>query len=892
MKNLKLLILSIISLIGCHLSAQEQRDTVFSTVTKRLSEYRNVAPSEKLYVHHDRTVYRTGETLWFKVYQFFDGQAGGGSGVVYVDLVDGMNQSVIHSKWKLRKGSATGQLELPDTLHSGNYQLRAYTLWMQNFDRDGFFTREISILSSPLTNDIETDFSFSDNEIIANLRFLQKPADEVRYRIRFEENETDNYSLALSENGDAFVKISLPDSVRLRTSPFFIIETATGRREFPIPLSPSIEFALFPEGGNLVAGLSSRVAFKLTDRQGKGLEGEGVIVDEKGKEMSRFRTKYPGVGTFELTPENGIHYKAIVKSLELEKELPEIIPNGVVMRVLHTENIIRIHITHTLSVSTDPLFLIVHQDGTTYFRTTISLKEPEIVVDIPFNRLPAGIFTATLFDNRLNVHAERLVFATYPERVMLALNRDIKEYGKRQKVTLQFQARHPDGRRILNGGDFSLAVVKEGLDAGHSNFYTHYFLTAGLKGRIDNPDSYFDRHDLTSLPRLDLLLMTHGWRRYAWEEMIQAEKPRITYPAEKGLTFSGQVYLEDERQKVEDIEVTTVFRHEGLKDYLSFKPAPNGSFMFTDYDFTDTAEVLLSATYRKRLSLNLSVKHIAMQTPDYYDFGQGLSREEADAHPEPGESRQQGIDERIHELPEVSVYARAKFKPVETYLKLHDSTFVRHSYETDNKLSYVVGATGGEFGTLGALGILYHVPGVMIRSGGREIRVAGTDNNQYILGKQSKSIAQFPLFLLDGKKVMYEDLKMLSPFLIDRVEVLNPVSAMLYDRNSQGGAIAFYTKSRNEQFYTTPSKTISYKFPGYNQKKEFYSPNYGTLSQDDSRTDQRNTLYWQPQITVNSKGVAEIIFYTTDEPGSYSIRCEGRSDSGVIGVLQTSFITH
>ncbi|MDR2969219.1 MAG: hypothetical protein LBV32_06395 [Tannerellaceae bacterium] len=122
-------IITLLTLLS--LSASAQTDSLFQYVAKRLYDYYSYAPVEKVYLHQDRTTYLPGETVWFKIYQSST-ENRINSGVVYVELNNGNNETVIKTKWELKDGSGSGHIELPNTLPMGVYQLRAYTNWMMN----------------------------------------------------------------------------------------------------------------------------------------------------------------------------------------------------------------------------------------------------------------------------------------------------------------------------------------------------------------------------------------------------------------------------------------------------------------------------------------------------------------------------------------------------------------------------------------------------------------------------------------------------------------------------------------------------------------------------------------------------------------------------------------
>lgn len=59
---------------------------------------------------------------------------------------------------------------------------------------------------------------------------------------------------------------------------------------------PDLQF--FPESGQLVHGLSSRVAVKAIGPDGKGIKVEGVVVDRQGKKITNFKSNALGMGVF------------------------------------------------------------------------------------------------------------------------------------------------------------------------------------------------------------------------------------------------------------------------------------------------------------------------------------------------------------------------------------------------------------------------------------------------------------------------------------------------------------------------------------------------------------------------------------------------------------------
>ncbi len=104
--------------------------------------------AEMPYLHTDRSYYYPGETMWFSAHMHYYSppMRDSLSRVLYTDLVEPSGKVVMTRIFPLSRDGGVGQIELPRTLKKGNYQLRAYTRWMLNFDKQFVFVKPIRIL--------------------------------------------------------------------------------------------------------------------------------------------------------------------------------------------------------------------------------------------------------------------------------------------------------------------------------------------------------------------------------------------------------------------------------------------------------------------------------------------------------------------------------------------------------------------------------------------------------------------------------------------------------------------------------------------------------------------------------------------------------------------------
>jgi hypothetical protein len=105
--------------------------------------------SEELYISTDRDLYAAGENVWFKIYKLnsLTNMPTSFGKVVYLDILDLENNPVDQLKIEITGFTGSGDFTLPDTLRTGNYILRSYTNWMQNFSKNLFAYKSISVIN-------------------------------------------------------------------------------------------------------------------------------------------------------------------------------------------------------------------------------------------------------------------------------------------------------------------------------------------------------------------------------------------------------------------------------------------------------------------------------------------------------------------------------------------------------------------------------------------------------------------------------------------------------------------------------------------------------------------------------------------------------------------------
>ena len=127
MKKYLLSILLIIAQFG--VNAQSISDKIITAI----DTFAFLQPQEKAYIQTDRTAYLTGESIWFKVYTTLGEKPTILSKIAYIELISADGKLLDKKMLKLTNGTANGVLDTKVSYASGNYSVRAYTLWMLNF---------------------------------------------------------------------------------------------------------------------------------------------------------------------------------------------------------------------------------------------------------------------------------------------------------------------------------------------------------------------------------------------------------------------------------------------------------------------------------------------------------------------------------------------------------------------------------------------------------------------------------------------------------------------------------------------------------------------------------------------------------------------------------------
>jgi len=865
-----------------------------------LNKYVTQFTPEKIYIATDRPFYAAGEILWFKAWLVngVDHKTDSPSRIIYADLIAPNGEVVLSRLLRSENGGVAGDFYLPTTLQPGEYTLRAHTTWMKNFDHSWMYRRSIRILR-PESDQAQPDLRVISSQGQRILEFdwiLLSPEGaplsglEVELSLMDGQTQLERSKGLTDSKGLLTWKLNVPNH-RFSLTPEMGISYRSGRERvqymLPIPeLSPA-DIQFMPEGGNLIAGIEQRVAFKAVDGSGRGIEISGDIVDEQGEIITSIKSDYRGMGTFLITPMNGKRYQALLttKDASLEPiQLPEVLEYGVAIRADHTDSEHVIITIQTVGLFTD-VTLIGHTRGAVFFSGVAAASANGFVAKIPRKDLKPGISHFTVFDATGRPMAERLIFTPPNPRGNIQLLTDKQNYSKRSLVELDIAYLDADKKPI--GVNASVTVVKDSeFDAtfeNRSDIRSYLLLTSDLKGFIETP-SYYMSTDAKVQEHADLLMMTQGWRRFLWTSMMDGVYPEITHFVDEGVSLSGSLLQRSNQRSIRNEELSIAINPNENPSYYTVMSDADGRFNVTGLDLMDSTLVLFQADDKEgRRAIDVRIDKGYSPQPDTKRHnslvGMPLSAIQGSYARSAGNrlaiDRSYGLSNEIRNLGEIVVEAKAETKPQQQtqYNRIYGNPD-RYFIPTDSDVAR--GGTVFDF----------------LRGRTGAFRFSGSGGNVRVTSARSATLTSTttPLFFLDGLEVDASVLARLGVQNVGVVDILTEVSStVIFGARGSNGVISVFTR-KGEIPEPPKSNAVTKRIPGYYAVRQFYAPNYSSTLPIHSKPDTRTTLWWEHTIVPDPTGLAKVRFYTSDESGVYRIRVEGIDADGVPLSKETTII--
>ena len=635
--------------------------------------------------------------------------------------------------------------------------------------------------------------------------------------------------------------------------------TAEQMNDKPEPLqADNIHF--FPEGGNYLYGVNTRMAFKVVNASGQGVDVSGELIDEKGNLKQKFSSLKYGMGSLFLNHKKGEKLRARFFTSDsatmVEKEIPSPNNSGYQMSVINSTRFIRTTVYASSDKLSDSTLLVLTAGGEVRFSAKSRVANKPSIITFEKAGLPPGLAVLTLFElSSLKPVNERLLFIRPTDSPDIEIALDETGVTPRKKLTVALNLVRGTGSGSIGSVNVSR---KTDVDLG-DNLSSYLLLSSELRGNIQNPSYYFDKGNKDANQAIDNLLLTQGWRRYRWDDLNGSDSDLTNLLEREGFFIQGRVEFGDNRMVAGDHEVN--ISSNVNNDYFGRTLLDkNGLFIFYNMDFDHSREMLF--TLNDTLN-NYGTFDVTVDFPRL---------EKSTAHFQRNQMSNHGITnwgniQRHYDLRGTKNSANMDTKPFygepDRVVKLEEFLNLPTINEVFREL----------------------LTGVRLRdrNGSPEIRVMEVSEDVSDRSRRKFYSNKPPLLFVNNARV-YDPtiLTNMEPTEIDRYEIV-------YSRNRKyafidleegeqdfSGLLSVYTKNG---FNRSQLELKYLDIAGFSAYKEYYSPNYDD-SQSSRIPDFRDLLYWNPEVEFDSTGHFRFETFSSDLSGEYEITVEGITGDG------------
>lgn len=621
--------------------------------------------------------------------------------------------------------------------------------------------------------------------------------------------------------------------------------------------TPAIHF--YPEGGQLLAGLSSNIGFRVTDSRGLPADVSGYVTGPAGDTVTTFSTFRFGIGKLNITATPGAVYKAHFKIGEnsYTGNLPVASDRGYGLQVRANgagfEAVVRLK---GLDAPVETLQLLTHTgQQLASSKQVLAMNDRETVVQIDPSQLKEGVNYITLINQRKEPVCERLVFVRPAAALQMNASLNKQSFGNRQKVELSVE---PPAAGVVGNDSISYTVsvyqTAQWDDKWAAGMASNRWLLPALKGAVAAPEYYFSNEEGVK-EATDNLLLTHGWRTFGDKGLAKPAAPKWM-PELKGHIVLGRVVrksdgspvpgelcylsapaypydLESARSDRQGFVTFEVDRYYGPGEMVVKAGSDSAAFFRVDI-LNPYSEEKLRSSYtglqlNKEWAKDLQSRSVGMQAQNIY---------------------------RADSLRRFSAPAQTDTVPF--------YGFADYSYNMDDYK---------RFTTMEEVFREFVAPiSVAIRGGKHYLTI--------IDGLYKQNYSENVMVLIDGipltdhnKIFAYDPQKVKKLDIVTRRFVLGSANV--------GGIASFETYNGRFDAFELDPAVIMVDYEGLQLQREFYSPDY-SVTNDVRIPDFRSTLLWQPNIVQSTSDRVNLSFFTGDQKGRFRVVIEGVTDSGKI----------
>ncbi|TAL62576.1 MAG: hypothetical protein EPN88_13165 [Bacteroidetes bacterium] len=839
-KEKRFLLLSLTFVLLLPVQAQSYSSKQIELAERLHFLVKNASP-ELAYIQTSKDIYETGEDLWFKVC-LLDAQSlipSLRSKTLYLQLLnEAYKKPVWAEKYEIQNGFANGCVYLDNTLPKGDYLLAAYT--------PNSFFNDTTEFKAVRRIKIETDITSSSSIIAKFDKPFYNRNDTIRIKLSPLSEQRDSLYVKITStlkqgnkriekaqtttNGQGKATIVFhPQDSREGLQVAINIKYKDRTESLIMPVTSKgnpIQFATFPEGGNLVSGIQSKLAFKAVNSNGEPVDIMGTLFEDNTP-LLEFKSMHAGMGSFKFIPTINKKYLIRLSEPAIDSTflLPEIYSTGMTMQLVgRDKESLSFKVTQSPELNPEDIYLRIQCRGIVYGMTMAKLSK-ELRIRVPLSGLPQGTAEVTLFNSSLVPVAERLVYINQDRKLNIAAELSKEIYSTREKAILKITIKDEKGQPVEANLGVTVFDKLYQNPRDSNNILTHYYLSTQLKGRIYNPSFYFNSSSKSRDEALDVLMLTQGWRKYVWSEMnlkkFVKARQQVIFDGIKGEVITPKRWMKNQQEKA--FVMASSPNKDNNTDLIPTDSS--GGFTISSHHLREWEDDYI---YLKPFGPHEAKLGIKLSDP--FETINLIMRSNEIMYPLPG------LIKVKEETPVLLLTRPDVISIKEVIIKGQKTNTIREKYL-------------GKLDSLTKLDDYVCIYNVL--NCPRHVHEPGStkpvEGRRYYVIKYCNTPGE------TMSEVVYHSN---TPVLTEE-ELLKK-----------------YNLSRVKAYYGSC---------------EYYKPNYDKETEDSIIPDFRNTLLWEPSVITNEKGEATLSFYCSDIYTDFAGRIEGVSGEGLLGTGDFKF---
>jgi len=624
------------------------------------------------------------------------------------------------------------------------------------------------------------------------------------------------------------------------------------------------ELKCFAEGGNLVAGHQNKLVVS-------GPKSETIKVQDSHENLiTQLVTDSTGFASFYFTPAIAENY-----TLHSTNEVLPIPVSDEGISVLFTptkslqgQHRLLLQAKGTAFRNQDLVFIVSRHDVIYYSATFRFGQQESISLTINPALLPDGVCYLSINSSTGETYASRIFLNKKSSSLTPSITLSCDTISTRQLLNMQVALSDKQGEPLL--ARLSISVYR--LNSFNDSFYHHStlpsYLLVSSDLQLDGQDWLVDGMDEPS--RLDQLLVTQTWPWYTWKEIIQTPVGRPKYDLRDYPVLSGRLIDRNTKTPLKQAASITFYFSRAGKPYTTFTNTDGEFEAFFIFDFFNKEEVyyrieregqkLNTATIELRQNLMnypvLKLTSVAADSSKYFSY----------------QKKSSDYTSNYQLFYEQQMPPLAATNP--------NSVLETLVYGPDVEIDlddYLLFPTMKE--TLTEIVPFLH-----------NTKIGGKPSIYLYRPDNPKAINQPPLMIIDGVVTDdYEYFLSMNPIQVDKIKLVQ--SAQKLDRLGglgKHGFILVETKLKADDKAQLQKKDYLF-VNGLNREITFPEKPFQWQITNEHSPRFRSALIWKPMELLDDQGRASFSINSTDDLGTYIIRIEGLSTTGIPFAAERKF---